>query len=236
MLRSLVIFISALLVTLNAHGQTLYGMVVNGETAKPLTPVTIVNISTQQSVITDAQGNFTLPAKDGEIISFSFIGFRTTQREAVVDKYLVVEMFPLSVKLKEYILHPDYTRFQRDSAEMAERYSKELNTQKVKPGFSSANGGGFSGLIGSPVQKMSKSYKQNKKFKENYQKDMEQKYIDTRYKPGLVTALTGYRGDSLAVFMNTYPMAYDFARSATDLEIKMWIRNNHKQYLHKKNQ
>jgi len=147
--------------------------------------------------------------------------------------YLLVELFPLNVKLEEYILH-DYTPYQRDSAEMAERYSKELNTQRMKPGYSSANGGGFSDIIGSAVQKMSKSYKKNKAFKETFKKDIEQKYIDTRYKPELVFSLTHLTGDTLAIFMNTYPMDYDFARAATDLEIKMWIRNNYKEYLHKK--
>ena len=217
--------------TFSVRGQTLYGIVVNGETAKPLVPVTIVNLSTQQSTATDAQGNYSIPAKDGEVISYSYVGFHTIQRTATPGTYLVVELFPLSVKLQEYILHPDYTPFQKDSAEMTTLYGKELNTQRVMPGFSSANGGGFSGVIGSVVQKMSKSYKKNKKFKETFEKDIEQKYIDTRYKPELVTALTGFTGDTLAVFMNTYPMEYDFARTATDLEIKMWIRNNYKEYL-----
>lgn len=223
-----------LLLTFSARGQTLYGIVVNGETAKPLAPVTIVNLSTQQSTVTDAQGNYSLPAKDGEVISYSYIGFHTVQRQAIPGTYLVVELFPLNVKLQEYILHPDYTPFQKDSAEMTTLYSKELNTQRVKPGFSNANGGGFSGVIGSVVQKMAKSYKKNKEFKETFKKDIEQKYIDTRYKPGLVTALTGFTGDTLAIFMNTYPMDYDFARTASDLELKMWIRNNYKEYLHKK--
>jgi len=31
--------------------------------------------------------------------------------------------------------------------------------------------------------------------------------------------------------MNTYPMEYDFARRGTDLEMKMWIRDNYKAYM-----
>lgn len=140
-------------------------------------------------------------------------------------------MFPLSVSLQEYVLHPEYTPYQQDSVEMVTRYSTELNKKPVKVGFSSANGGGFTGLIGRPVQKMSKSYKQNKKFKENFQREQEQKYIDTRYTQKLTSALTGITGDSLAMFMNTYPLEYKFARTATDLEIKMWIRGNYRDYM-----
>ena len=203
----------------------------DGETAKPLYPVTVVNLTTQQTTSTNEAGNFDLPAKNGDGISFSFLGYHTIQRLATLGIDLRVELFPLSVQLKEYILRPDYTPFQRDSAALATLYSSQLNTKPIKPGFSNANGGGFTGLIGGPIQKMSKGYKKNKRFKENFQKDIEQKYIDTRYTPGLVSALTGFAGDTLAIFMNSYPMEYTFARTATDLEIKMWIRNNYKDYL-----
>lgn len=116
---------------------------------------------------------------------------------------------------------------------MTQRYSHELNIPPASVGYSSANGGGFTGLIGTPLKKLSKSYKQNQRFKANFKNGIEQKYIDTRYTQSLVTALTGFAGDTLAYFMNSYPMEYSFARAATDLELKMWIRNNYKDYLHK---
>ena len=222
-------FILSLVVS--ARGQTLKGIVLDAETTKPLYPVTIVNLATEQSTTTSESGYFDLPARSGDAISFSFLGYHTEQRVANPGMDMKVELFPLSVQLKEYILHPDYTPFQKDSAALATLYSTELNKKPVKIGFSSANGGGFTGLIGAPVQKMSKSYKRNKKFRENFQKDIEQKYIDTRYTPGLVSAITGFAGDTLAIFMNSYTMEYSFARAATELEIKMWIRNNYKDYL-----
>jgi hypothetical protein len=141
-------------------------------------------------------------------------------------------MFPLNVRLQEYVLHPEYTPYQKDSAEMAALYSDQLNAAApIKPGFSNANGGGFTGLIGGAVQKVSRSYKQKKRFRKNFENDEEQKFIDTRYTPELVTKLTGLAGDTLAIFMNTYPMEYKFARTASDLELKMWIRDNYKSYL-----
>ena len=212
------------------------GIIVDGETKQPLYLVNVVNNASSQSTATDERGIYMLPAKNGEVISFSYIGYHTRQRIATTDSVLRVSMFPLSVNLQEYILHPDYTPYQRDSAEMVARYSTELNKKAIKIGFSSANGGGISGLIGGPVQRLSKSYKQNKKFKENFQRDQEQKYIDTRYTPQLTTALTGFSGDTLAIFMNAYPMEYKFSRTATDLELKMWIRANYRDYMKLNNQ
>lgn len=227
----LVLFISVfLLATLTIRAQTLTGLVTDGETAKPLPGATITNHTTEQITLADHTGFFSIPAKLGDSISFSFTGYYSVIKPASPGTMIVVTLKPLSVQLEEHIVH-DLTPFQRDSIEMTTLYSKELNKKPIKTGFSSANGGGFTGLIGGPVQKMSRSYKKNKKFKENFRKDLEQRYIDTRYTPALTTEITGFTGDSLAIFMNSYPMEYNFARSGTDLELKMWIRDNYKEYL-----
>ena len=225
----------ALFITLGVYAQTLRGVVIDGETNQPLYLVNVLNLTNTLSTSSDERGIYSIAAKNGDVISFSYVGYHTVQRLALTDSVLRIPMFPLSVKLQEYVLHPEYTPYQKDSAEMAMLYSDQLNAKPIKPGFSSANGGGFTGLIGGAVQKVSKSYKQKKKFQKNFQKDEQQKYIDTRYTPQLVNTLTGFTGDTLATFMNTYPMEYKFARSATDLEMKMWIRDNYKQYLSRKN-
>ncbi len=234
MRQTLLIFI-AVLTTISAHAQTLKGIVIDGETNQPLYLVNVLDLANGQSTSTDERGIYTISANNGDVLSFSYVGYHTIQRLAVADSIFRISMFPLSVNLREFVLHPEYTPYQKDSAEMAMLYSDQLNTNTIKPGFSTANGGGFTGLIGGAVQKVSKSYKQKKRFKENFQKDEQQKYIDTRYTQQLVNALTGLSGDTLAIFMNSYPMEYRFARTATDLELKQWIRDNYKDYLsHKK--
>ena len=219
------------MISFSIHAQVLKGIVVDGETRQPLYPVNVVDNANSQSTATNERGIYSLPARNGDVISFSFIGYHTIQRLATTDSSLRVELFPLSIGLQEYILRPDYTPYQKDSAEMAMLYSTELNKKAVKPKVGADNGLVVNGLIGSAVQKMSKSYKQNKKFKENFKTDEEQKFIDTRYTHKLTSVLTGITGDSLAIFMNTYPMEYKFARAATDLELKMWIRGNYKDYM-----
>ncbi|GBL35256.1 hypothetical protein EMGBS15_08510 [Filimonas sp.] len=47
--------------------------------------------------------------------------------------------------------------------------------------------------------------------------------------------MTQLEGDDLASFMNQYPMDYEYARVATELEIKMWIKYNFQDYLKKGN-
>jgi hypothetical protein len=157
-------------------------------------------------------------------------GYHAVERTASLKDTLFVTLYPLTVHLNEFTLH-EMTQFQKDSAELATTYKKELDKRPIKPKVKMDGGLSVSGLIGAPVQRMSRSYKQNKKFREAFQKDMEQRFIDTRYKPELVTSLTGMKGDSLVQFMNTHPMDYTFARTASDLEVKIWIRESYKAYL-----
>ncbi len=211
------------------QAQSLKGIVTDGESSKPVAGAIVTNQATQQSTNTDEEGNFLLLARSGDIISVSFHGYHTIQRTATPGVLMHFELRSISVKLPDYEVR-GLTPFQKDSLEMTELYSKELSKKKINPSVSFGGGLIVSGLIGAPVQRLSRSYKRNKRFKENLKKDMEQKYIDTRYTPVLTSALTGLSGDSLGLFMNTYPMNYTFARTAGDLELKAWIRNNYKEY------
>lgn len=226
-----------LLIDFSANAQILRGTVTDGQTGRPLTPVTIVNLNTQQSAYTDEKGNFVLPAKQGDHVWFSFVGYHNIEKEtpaAIGVATMEVAMLQQNFELQEYVFH-DYTPYQRDSIEMAGVYSKELNNKAIKPTVGFDNGIAVNGLIGSAVQKISRSYKRNKRFKEEFKQIEEEKFIDTRYTPELVTSLTGFSGDSLAYFINAYPMDYNFARTASDLELKMWVRYNYKDYMLKRN-
>jgi CarboxypepD_reg-like domain len=212
-----------------ANGQMVWGVVIDRETAKPLYPVAILNLATRETTNTDEQGKYSIHARSGDTLAFSLAGYRTGTFYAVPGIPLEVHLVPFNVKLPAYVLH-DMTNFQRDSVAKTQLYSKELNQRPVKVGWSSANGGGFSGLIGGPIQKISRSYKQNKRFKKNFNDDLQQQFIDTRYTPALVNSLTRLTGDTLLFFMNHYPMEYDFARRGSDLEIKIWVRENFKNF------
>jgi hypothetical protein len=231
------ILILLLLAGLDVNAQVLKGNVMDAQTRQPLSPVTIVNLNTQQSTYTDDKGNFVLPAKTGDQIWFSYVGYHNTQQvtpPGIGVAEIQVGMFQQNFELQEYVLH-NYTPYQLDSIEMAALYNKELNTTPIKPTVGFNNGIAVNGLIGSAVQKMSRSYKRNKRFKKEFEQIEEEKFIDTRYTPELVASLTGFSGDSLAYFINAYPMDYDFARTASDLELKMWIRYNYREYVQKKN-
>lgn len=231
-MRHLCLFI-LLLAGFAAKGQIMTGTVLDAQTGKPMSLVTIVNTKSQVAAYSDDNGYFAITADNGDKINFSYVGYSVQQRLMTPEgkAEMKIIMIPMSINLKELTIHPDYTPYQQDSIQRRREYSKELDHGLVKSKFTTTgNGIGVDGLIGNAVEKMSKSYKEMQHFKADFKKDEEQKFIDTRYTQELVHTITGYSGDTLAYFMNTYPMEYQYARTASDLEIKMWIKYNYKQY------
>ena len=186
--------------------------------------VTIVNLATTQTVYSNARGEFSIAAKNGAQIAFSYFGYKTVQKVAppgINYAEVQVEMRPLNYQLKEYTVRPGISPYQVDSAERRQTFSRALSRQR------SSIMSPFSFL----AERLSKNSKRIYRFQKSYEVWEDSRFIDSRYTPELVYALTGLQGDSLANFMNANPMPYDYARSATELELKMWIRFAYKQWM-----
>jgi len=216
-----------LFIAFAAKGQTLKGIVTDAG-KKPLAAVTVVDVNTQQSTYTDEDGKYIIVAKSGDKIAFSSIGFKPAEYIAPPTlgvAELNVQLQQFTYQLNEATVRSHYyTPFQLDSMERRSPYKLPLQREKESSAMHPIS------LVAERVFGMHKDlYKFQKEF--NYWES--QRFIDTRYTPELVASLTNLEGDTLANFMNAYPMDYDFSRSASDLEIKMWIRYNYKQYLNK---
>ena len=214
--------ITFLLLNLSASSQVLKGTVVEGETGNPITAVVVTNLNTQQTSYTDSRGAFTISARKGHQVSFSFVGFKPQQKtvpSALGAAEMFIELFRMSYQLEEFTLRPRYTPYQMDSMERKSTYSRALAREK---------GGSIMSPVTFIAEKLSRQSKQVFRFQKSFNYWEEVKVIESRYSPELVHALTGLSGDTLAVFMNSNPMPGDFARAASDLEIKIWIREQFK--------
>lgn len=219
------LFIYVLFFCRTTAAQTLHGVVTEAQTGKSLYPVSIINVSTQQTATTNQFGAFSIPATEGQQAIFSMVGYKEQR------KYITAELLKggirvalpfLTYELNEFILRPNYTPYQLDSLRRRSTYSRTLAWKR-------------SSSVMSPVSfiadRVSKKSRQRYKFQKNFNKWEDEKFIDTRYTPELVSSLTGLTGDSLGYFMNACIMEADYARNATELELKMWIRYNYKQWL-----
>lgn len=221
MFRSLLVFI-CLSLPLLASAQGLKGLVVNGITGERLGAVTVTNLRTGQSAYTDDQGSFSIAAEKSDPIAFALIGFKTQQKTvpaAIGMAEMYIELFPLSFQLDEFTFRPRYTPYQLDSMERQSTYQRALAREKA-------------GSVMSPVtllaDKLSRKSQQTYRFQKSFNYWETVKFVEYRYTPELVAQMTPLRGDTLAAFMNAHPLPYDFARVASDLELKMWIREQYK--------
>jgi hypothetical protein len=214
------------IITVNAKAQvTLQGIVyANGKDKQPLSFTTIVNSRTKQMVSSGTDGKYTMSVNKGDTLKVSFIGYNTVEYEVPYSIGLFDKNFYLlpSKNILHEIKITGFTKYQKDSLERANLYSETLETEQVST---------IASPITSVYQQFSKKYKDLRKFQGQYHNYEQQKFIDTKYTYEIVAAITKLNGDDVAYFMNAYPMEYKFARLASDLEIKMWIKNNFKAYV-----
>lgn len=213
-----------LLLSLSTTAQVLKGRVVSGETGSPIAAVAVYNVTTKQTSYTDSHGLFTISAKKGNEISFSFVGYKSQQKtvpSALGVAEMYIELFRLSYELDEFTLRPLYTPYQMDSMERKATYARALAREK---------GGSVMSPVTFIAERLSKKSKQVFNFQKSFNYWEEVKFVESRYSPELVQSLTGLHGDTLANFMNSNPMPLDYARAASDLEIKIWIREHYKSW------
>jgi hypothetical protein len=217
-----------MLCAFSARAQTLQGVVTDASNGKPLYPVTVINVRTQESAYTSENGVYAISANTGDVIAFSYVGYKTVERTkpaSVLIATLNVQMSHVDYMLPEFKVRPGHlTQYQIDSIERVSTYKIQLQRRPPSP---------FVSPVSALAEKFSRKAKRTYQFQKDFAAHELDRFIDTRYTKDVVQSLTKLGGDSLGNFMNAYPMPYDFARAATDLEIQMWIRENYREWIRK---
>ncbi|MBL7683131.1 MAG: carboxypeptidase-like regulatory domain-containing protein [Flavipsychrobacter sp.] len=214
-----------LLIYSTTYAQTISGIVTEAQTGQSLYPVSVINVSTQQTVYTNQFGAFTINVEEGQQLVFSMVGYKEQRKyitAELIKNGIKVALPILSYELNEFILRPKYTPYQLDSLRRRSTYKRTLAWQRTNSVMSPVS------FIADRISKKSRS---RLEFQRNFIKWEGEKFIDTRYTPELVSKLTGLTGDSLGHFMNAYPMEYDYARNATELELNMWVRYHYRLWM-----
>lgn len=214
-----------LFISLHSKAQILFrGFLYDSASKTILTPVRIENLSTHDGTTTNNNGYFEINAKVDDYIIFSYVSYKNKVvkiegNENGLIKNIYLTMKP--IQLKDVIIKKGPTEYQNDSANRASIYQDAFEYNQQKSAFSP---------ITSVYQKFSKKYKDLRKFQSQIVDMEKQKFIDTRYNSTLVSSLTKLNEEDAQKFMNAYPMEYDFARTASELEIKLWIKYYFQEY------
>ena len=94
----------ALVMTLSLFAQNAIKGVVIDETKQSLIGATVMVKGTTNGVVTDLDGNFSVNAAKGSILSFSYIGYKTQEIKVMGDKLLHVQMMPDNAMLDEVVV------------------------------------------------------------------------------------------------------------------------------------
>jgi len=219
-----------------APGQFLKGTITDQRSGDALPGVVVENRSRQRTVVTDDAGRFSVPGSPGDTLQISYIGYYplwVLVRHAETEQGIHIRLSRQVIVIDTVQVRPELTPYQKDSLRNRELFGKKVEERPPRFGFSRPHAvyGGM-GSINAPLSSWMgrKKKKRLKAFQEHFKKDEVMRYVLSRYDPRLVQELTGFTGDTLTHFMNAYPMAPGFARAATDMEVRMWIRYNYREW------
>jgi hypothetical protein len=222
------------------YGQLIKGRVVDKDTKLPVNGA-IVSIGNNQA-FTNSFGEFSITASGNDSLKISRFGYNTYKALiSNVIAFVRVELEPAKIVLEEVIVRSNREReFKKDSAENRSFYGKEFNYK------GSTVMDAFKGGAGNPVKNTSqilnldvitlinaltKKNTREYKFKKLLLRDEKTDYVNQKFSHGLVSKVTGLKGDTLSAFAVQYRPTYKFAHKATDYEMELYIKDCYKKFL-----
>lgn len=204
------------------------------EDFEPLSEVQIRDVQTGKIVRSDKDGFFEIRTHVGHTLELSRTSIKAQKIELKASMFNAIQQLILRYDIRELseVLVLERTKYQIDSAERYETYQQDLERKKerVRVTEIAPTRQGFGIVLDNPVsswmQYVAPKSKNRLRFQKNFAEWEQQKYIDQKYTRERVAALTGLQNDSLAWFMNAYPLPYAMARTASKDQIDVWIKAN----------
>lgn len=233
MFMRILVLIIAVLSALSTSAQLIDGRIVDDETLRGVPFANIYNANNEISAGTDSLGYFSIMGQPGDKLMIKRLGYQQVVQTVKEMRVIVhLQQMPLSLKT---VSITGRSKYQTDSMYREQLYRKELNKPLLtKPSLSMPGvvGIGCSGCFGWLADKITGNSKSLKEFRKQFGLNEQEKFIETRYNAKVVRSVTNLRDeDSVALFINSHPMDYDFARAASELEIKMWVLDTYKSSL-----
>lgn len=212
-----------------ASAQQFSGKVFDEDRSVPLASVLVTNMHTHAMWISDSAGNVAFTASPGDMMRFHHPGYRDYDLRIFSYSDIVkAGMVRAPIELEELNVLSPMARYRKDSAFNHQFFHKELAYANSHPNMNYQGGIGVDGPFSALALWASGKKKKYKDFAETMAMLEDTRYASIRYTQELVKAQTGL-GDSAAnVFIQQHPIPNDFVRDASELELKMWVRNQYR--------
>lgn len=219
----------------------LSGKIISCKDYSPLSYTHIINETSNFYSLADSSGNYSISAKEGDIIRFSFIGYKTCfliyrMDQFVADVCLIRDTF----LLKEVVALPfkNYTDFKQKllSIKLEDKeYSIPGITLKERTILHNLEDENYIKSLGfalsSPLSYLyynfSRHEKNIRKYYELEYNKWNQMAVDKKYNREMVAAITGFKDDKLTEFMAWCNFSFDYLKTATDFEIASKVKEKY---------
>lgn len=207
---------------------TISGKAYDGEDKNlPLPKVMVINKSTNQGIFADAEGKFTIQAKQTDTLIFSALGFmmkKITLKDSIAKNsyYIEVPLFKLQYTLKEV------TVFATKSLEQIQR---DINRLGVKNTYKTE---GTADAMSSPItylyerfSKIERSKRQVAELENEYLKKEVLKDLFKVYIKHDIIDLSAEEFDAFILYLN---LSDEFIKNATQYELVMAIKGKYESF------
>ena len=224
---------------LHGYGQQIKGKVVDNNTKLPINGA-IVSVG-NKVVFTNILGEFSIAATENDslkVTCFAYKPYRLLVSNTM--ETLHIELEPAKIVLNEVTIHSNREReHKKDSAYNRQFYAKEFNYKGPKiidafvPSASVSNNTSQLLTIDviTLVKALTKKNTHEYKFNKLLLRDEQTEYINQKFNHGIVSRVTGLKGDTLSAFIVQYRPTYKFAHKATDYDMELYIKECYKKFL-----
>ncbi|MFT4093949.1 MAG: hypothetical protein QM640_09935 [Niabella sp.] len=198
------------------------------DTLYPLPNATIKNITSGQSVVSDANGNYTIEANLSDQVIFSHTNY-TSDTITVEDQFYISGYDAALIEKSLFMNRVTVTgSYSNDSLR---RRQENASVFEKKPGITGGNTPEAGvGIVLSPASFFSKDAKEERRLKKRLIRQEEDKYIDFVFSPGRVTSLTGLKDEELQAFFIRYRPTYALARKLGYEGMTVYINDKFKEF------
>lgn len=225
-MNKLIYFLVVLFAINKAQGQqlTFKGYLKDSITHFPIAGGVVSNINTKQKVTTAENGYFSIQSTPQ---NFIYILANTYRYDTLTFSYLFTDtitiyLAPTGNILPTITVKSQYSKYQVDSITRRQDFEEGRGTQLNT--FSTPNNSGFG--IALNLNRIFKSRYKNKKSNEQSFDVVERNfYIDYRFSPHLVSYYTGFKGETLQLFMQKFTPTYEWLKSHTTNEDVLYYIN-----------
>jgi hypothetical protein len=227
------LLILLVLFCINANAQTVTGFIVEKDTRKPV-PYIIVS-ATGTNVFTNEAGGFSIRISQlTDTIKIKAMGYKPVSIPVTPfsGKLKLIELVPQTIKLGQVNVSA-YKRYLQDSIDNRKQFAKEFAfkgpslTDMMHPSTTNAPFAFVNIDLISIFKILTKKKSKEYRLQQNMLSMEKDNHISVRFNRGLVSQVTGLKGDSLNTFMTDYPPSQFQIDGMSDYNLMLFIKKNY---------